>query len=143
MTRTMVRGSIAPQVRCHSRLEPFELVSMVVSHVYARLPLHGHDLACWRSDLPCGVTTAGTSTTIALMMQDEILKGGDAFWSTETQHRSNAYFEGRETNMDKFKPGVETVILIFSDQKATKVFRFPWYERLKPLLEPIVEKVSC
>jgi hypothetical protein len=76
-------------------------------------------------------------------MQEEILKGGDDFWSTAVQHQSNAYFEGREDNMDKFKPGVETVILMFSDQKATKVFRFPWYEKLRPLVEPIVQKVSC
>ena len=75
------------------------------------------------------------------MAQEEVLKGGDDFWSTAVQHKTNAYFEGREDNMSKFKPGVETVLLIFSDQKATEVFRFPWYERLRPLVEPIVEQV--
>ena len=72
-----------------------------------------------------------------------ILKGGDEFWSVDLQHRTNAHFEGRQDNMSKFKPGVETVILVFSDQKGEVLFRFPWYEKLKPLVEPIVEKVTC
>ena len=72
-----------------------------------------------------------------------ILKGGDEFWSVDLQHRTNAHFEGRQDNMSNFKPGVETVILVFSDQKGEVLFRFPWYEKLKPLVEPIVEKVTC
>ena len=73
--------------------------------------------------------------------QELVLKGGDEFWSTELQQRTNAHFKGRQDNMSKFKPGVETVILVFSDQKGEVMFRFPWYEKLKPLVEPIIEKV--
>ena len=77
-----------------------------------------------------------------MVAQELVLKGGDEFWSTKLQQRTNAYFVGREDNMSRFKPGVETVILVFSDQKGEATFRFPWYEKLKPLVEPIVEQVT-
>ena len=37
---------------------------------------------------------------------------------------------------------LQSIILMFSDQKATQVFRFPWYDKLRLLVEPIVKQVN-
>jgi hypothetical protein len=41
--------------------------------------------------------------------------------------------------MDKFKPGVDSAILIFSDHAGKLVFKFPWFEKYEPLLAPILD----
>lgn len=59
----------------------------------------------------------------------------------EDEDHSNAYMDGRQHNMHKFKPGVQTIHMIFSDQTATKVYRFPWWDRFEPVVQPIIDKV--
>lgn len=43
--------------------------------------------------------------------------------------------------MQKFKPGVETMILLFSDRAASRVFTFPWYYRFAAVVEPLLRQV--
>lgn len=45
--------------------------------------------------------------------------------------------------LQKYKPGVETIHLIFSDQPGVRVFQFPWYQRYARQIEPILEQVCC
>ena len=51
----------------------------------------------------------------------------------------NASLGGRKSNMDQFKPGVDSAILIFSDFSGKLVFKFPWFEKYEPLLAPILD----
>jgi hypothetical protein len=44
--------------------------------------------------------------------------------------------------MDKFKPGVEGIVLLFSDNEGTVVYEFPMYQALKEELEPLLLEVS-
>lgn len=57
----------------------------------------------------------------------------------ETSQEDNASLGGRKSNMDKFKPGVDNAILIFSDHAGKLVFKFPWFEKYEPLLAPILD----
>ncbi len=43
--------------------------------------------------------------------------------------------------MQKFKPGVEPMILLFSDRAASRVFTFPWYYRFAAVVEPLLRQV--
>jgi len=49
---------------------------------------------------------------------------------------------GRKNNMDKFKPGVEGIVLIFSDGDGNVVYEFPFYKVLRQDLEPLLLEVS-
>ena len=75
--------------------------------------------------------------------QAALLAESENIWTEPVQRATNAFFEGRTSNMAQFKPGVQAIILMFSNQKATQVFRFPWYDRLKPLVEPIVRQARA
>lgn len=44
--------------------------------------------------------------------------------------------------MAQFKPGVEALYMIFSDQSTNHVYRFPYYDYFKAELEPILEQVG-
>ena len=57
----------------------------------------------------------------------------------KASQEDNASLGGRESNMDKFKPGVDSAILIFSDHAGKLVFKFPWFEKYEPLLAPILD----
>jgi hypothetical protein len=57
----------------------------------------------------------------------------------KTSQEDNASLGGRKSNMDKFKPGVDSTILIFSDHAGKLVFKFPWFEKYEPLLAPILD----
>lgn len=46
-------------------------------------------------------------------------------------------------NMEKFKPGVEGIVLIFSDNEGDKVYEFPYYTLLKAELEPLLLEVKA
>ena len=52
-----------------------------------------------------------------------------------------ACFAGRIDNMNDFKPGVETILLLFSDQRASTVYELPWYEMSLQWVKPILEQV--
>ena len=53
----------------------------------------------------------------------------------------NASLGGRKSNMDQFKPGVDSAILIFSDYAGRLAFEFPWFRKYEHLLAPILDKV--
>lgn len=42
--------------------------------------------------------------------------------------------------MKEFKPGVETILLMFSNQRASRVFKLPWYEKSRSWVEPILQQ---
>jgi hypothetical protein len=44
--------------------------------------------------------------------------------------------------MDKFKPGVEGIVMIFSDNEGNNVYEFPYYRLLKDELEPLLLEVG-
>ena len=43
--------------------------------------------------------------------------------------------------MEKFKPGVESLVLIFSDNFGKDVFWFPYFELLRKAVVPVLEEV--
>ena len=51
--------------------------------------------------------------------------------------------DGRSKNLNQFKPGARSIMLIFSDQDGSGVYRFPWYDRFKQWVEPWLEKVRA
>jgi hypothetical protein len=44
--------------------------------------------------------------------------------------------------MDMFKPGVEGIVVLFSDNEGNVVYEFPMYHALKEELEPLLLEVS-
>jgi hypothetical protein len=48
---------------------------------------------------------------------------------------------GRSNNMEKFKPGVEGIVLVFSDNNGEVVYQFPYYDYFKAELEPLLHEV--
>ena len=53
----------------------------------------------------------------------------------------NARLGGRKGNMDQFKPGVDSAILIFSDYTGRLVFKFPYFDKYADLLRPVLDTV--
>lgn len=43
----------------------------------------------------------------------------------------------------RFKPGVEALYMVFSDQSTEHVYRFPYYDYFKSAIEPLLEQVCC
>jgi hypothetical protein len=41
----------------------------------------------------------------------------------------------------RFKPGVEALYMVFSDQSTEHVYRFPYYDYFKSAIEPLLEQV--
>jgi hypothetical protein len=66
----------------------------------------------------------------------------EAMWTQEEQARSNVVMTGRTANMQRFKPGVDGIVLLFSDQDGRDVYKFPYYDVFAPLLEPLLVEVS-
>eukprot|EP00882_Tetradesmus_deserticola_P022102 GHRQ01023985.1.p3 GENE.GHRQ01023985.1~~GHRQ01023985.1.p3 ORF type:complete len:160 (+),score=78.05 GHRQ01023985.1:655-1134(+) len=48
---------------------------------------------------------------------------------------------GRNSNMDRFKPGVEGIVLLFSDNNGELVYQFPYYDYFKAELEPLLHEI--
>ena len=59
-------------------------------------------------------------------------------WNKGVQAQRNVLIQGREKNQKTFKPGVGQVMLIFSSSNGEAAFTFPWWEELRPLLEPVL-----
>ncbi|BDA45004.1 hypothetical protein COCOBI_06-4830 [Coccomyxa sp. Obi] len=70
-----------------------------------------------------------------------ILDQGEALWDAAEQRRSNAFLKGRAQNMQRYKPGTQEVLLMFSDKEGGSVYRFPYYDRFKNVMEPLLEQV--
>jgi hypothetical protein len=68
------------------------------------------------------------------------LENTPGFCAKQSQD-DNACLGGRKGNMDQFKPGVDSAILIFSDYNGRLVFKFPWFDKYEALLEPILTKL--
>ena len=43
--------------------------------------------------------------------------------------------------MQRFKPGVDSIVLLFSDQDGRSVYQFPYYQLFEPVLLPLLEEV--
>ncbi|GFR39810.1 hypothetical protein Agub_g302, partial [Astrephomene gubernaculifera] len=74
-------------------------------------------------------------------LRERVINMPDDMWSPVRQRRENAAVDGRKDNMDKFKPGVEALFMVFSDQSTEHVYRFPYYEYFKDVVEPLVEQI--
>lgn len=68
---------------------------------------------------------------------------GEAIWDPAEQRRTNAFLKGRTQNTQRYKPGTQEVLLVFSDKRGNAVYRFPYYDRFRHVLEPLLEQVSC
>lgn len=42
----------------------------------------------------------------------------------------------------RFKPGVEALYMVFSDQSTEHVYHFPYYEYFKDAIDPLLEQVG-
>ncbi|KAL4458606.1 hypothetical protein ABPG75_013471 [Micractinium tetrahymenae] len=65
----------------------------------------------------------------------------EADWREERHRASNAWLSGREENLRELKPGAQAIMLLFSDQDGAEVFRFPWYDRFKEAVEPLLLQI--
>ena len=45
-------------------------------------------------------------------------------------------------NTQRYKPGSQEVLLLFSDRDGKMVYQFPLYEQLRDALEPILLQVT-
>ena len=59
----------------------------------------------------------------------------------ESSQLDNAKLTGRKGNMDMFKPGVDSVHLIFSDYEGSLVFKFPYFSKYERELLPLINSV--
>jgi len=75
-------------------------------------------------------------------LKQALLQLPEDAWSPEVQKKENAFLEGREGNLNQFKPGTSAIHLIFSDRQGEDVFEFPWYsEKFSTLVEPILHRL--
>jgi hypothetical protein len=71
----------------------------------------------------------------------------ERLWGREAQSIENAVMTGRDENMNKFKPGVDGLVLLFSSNDASgdptaTVFEFPlWRATWKRVLEPLLAEI--
>jgi hypothetical protein len=63
-------------------------------------------------------------------------------WDPQEQRHSNALIDGRQDNMVRFKPGVQAMMLLFSDQAGRRVFKFPYWDYFAAQMEPLLEEVG-
>lgn len=76
------------------------------------------------------------------VLQAAVLAQGEALWDAAEQRRSNAFLKGRAQNTQRYKPGTQEVLLMFSDKEGGSVYRFPYHDRFKNVLEPLLEQVT-
>lgn len=62
-------------------------------------------------------------------------------WTRPGQEKTNALFAGRAVQMSNSKPGVQSIHLVMSNNKATGVYVFPWWwdAELSPFRELVME----
>jgi len=89
--------------------------------------------------------TAGVQLPIAQLditaLQRKIATMPLEYWDNGYQQQHNAFVHGRDSNMDKFKPGVGALFLVFSDSGASHSYRFPFYDYFKQEMEALVRQV--
>jgi hypothetical protein len=72
----------------------------------------------------------------------KLLQIPDAMWTRDFQATQNVVLTGRTSNMERFKPGVDGMVLLFSDNLGQVVYEFPFYEVFRTELEPLLLEVS-
>ncbi|CAD7696637.1 unnamed protein product [Ostreobium quekettii] len=72
---------------------------------------------------------------------EQILSLSSDKWSLAEQRRSNAVFTNRQSVSERFKPGMLSLTLIFSDNAGESVYWFPYFDLLRRALEPLVEEI--
>lgn len=60
------------------------------------------------------------------------------WYDIDHERNTNARFENRGANMAKFKPGVKSAVLIFSDRLGVDVYHFPWLKEWLPVLQETI-----
>ena len=65
----------------------------------------------------------------------------DPFFCRPENQKGNAKLGGRQSNMNRFKPGVDSVILIFSDFSGMFVYKFPYFYKYQEMLMPVLLSV--
>lgn len=78
---------------------------------------------------------------IVHLLQAAIEAQGSALWDEHFLSAENAVVTGREENLRRYKPGTQSVYLIFSDQTGDAIYHMPLYEVFRPSITPILEKV--
>lgn len=73
--------------------------------------------------------------------QDKLALLPDRIWSAEEAATSNVLVIGRDDNLNAIKPGVDSLMLMFSHQQSDQVFMFPYYDLLAQELEPLLSEV--
>ena len=68
-------------------------------------------------------------------VRDRLVAMGAAVWDKDSAlSQTNVALSGRKDNVRKFKPGVDSIHLIFSDRKGTGIYHFPWLDDWLPYL---------
>ena len=84
--------------------------------------------------------SAGHVPEALLRPIDTILDAHPEFWDEYGPgQEGNAQFVGRSSNIAKFKPGVATIYLMFSDRSANTFYSFPFEKRFHAAVYPILE----
>ena len=66
------------------------------------------------------------------------LRAHPELFDTQVQRDRNIFVDGRSGVLQRFKPGTGGFMLIFSGNDAKEAYTFPWWEELRPLLEPVI-----
>ena len=66
------------------------------------------------------------------------LRAHPELFDTQVQRDRNIFVDGRSGVLQRFKPGTGGFMLIFSGNDANEAYTFPWWEELRPLLEPVI-----
>ena len=59
------------------------------------------------------------------------------------QTTSNVFLSGRKQVDDRFKPGVQSIQLIFTDHDGGSPVKMPWWYTWQPVLRPVLEEVGA
>lgn len=112
-------------------------ISLSTKRLVARLPPHQLP-----SDaLGPGAFVALRHVDVSALAEEVSKRAAEGLWDPAQAAEHNAVLVGREDNMAKFKPGVQTVHLIFSDQAAKQCYHFPYWAQWRPLVMPILDTV--
>jgi len=67
---------------------------------------------------------------------------GASIWDPEVAQIYNGMIDGRQSNLNYFKPGVKGINLIFSDRWGLNIYFFRWWWDFKPVIMPILEMMG-
>lgn len=73
------------------------------------------------------------------MLQARLAEMPSIWWDPPEQATVSAVIADREDNLEKIKPGVRTMFLIFSSRTTDIVWELPLYHYYQSVLDPILE----